>query len=278
MFKMSWRCCFYLPSWKPTPNEWTFCNRCIQSEEKERIRKFVYKKDAIASMVGRLMLRKLISEILNINYGEVGFERSAKERPILRKDLLVKYPLLDFNLSHQGDYCVCAAEINNKVGIDVMKISYTGGKSISEFFNLMRRQFTSKEWDFIELPGLEMEKLGRFYRLWCLKESYVKAIGVGISYSLQQLSFCCKSPNLQMDIVTTDTELYINNERETSWTFQETLLDKQHCVAVAINKSQKDEDFIPNFKLLTYQDLIENAEPLSEQDTLCGEEFYRKPE
>lgn len=57
MFKMtSWRGYFFLPSWKPTSNEWTFCNQCIQNEEKERIRKFVYKKDAIASMVFYLRL------------------------------------------------------------------------------------------------------------------------------------------------------------------------------------------------------------------------------
>lgn len=225
------------------------------------------------------MLRKLVSEILNLNYNEIHFERSSKEKPILCKDLHLKYPTFDFNLSHQGDYCVFAAEMDYKVGIDVMKMNYTGGKSISDFFSLMRRQFTPQEWNFIELPGLEKDKLERFYRLWCLKESYVKAIGIGIGYSLQRLSFHCKSTNLNINTINIDTELYIDGELETNWIFQETLLDKWHCVAVAINKSQVGKYCAPtNFKFFTYQDLIASAKQLSELDTLCGEEFSIKPE
>lgn len=35
-----------------------FCGQCIQSEEKDRIQRFVFKKDAKAAMVGPILKKK----------------------------------------------------------------------------------------------------------------------------------------------------------------------------------------------------------------------------
>lgn len=43
---------FNFRAWQPTRSEWMFCGQCIQSEEKDRIQRFVFKKDAKAAMVG----------------------------------------------------------------------------------------------------------------------------------------------------------------------------------------------------------------------------------
>lgn len=48
------RWAFNFMSWKPTQAEWTFCNQCIQLEERERIKKFYFQKDAKAAMVRSL--------------------------------------------------------------------------------------------------------------------------------------------------------------------------------------------------------------------------------
>ena len=39
-------------------------------------------------------------------------------------------------------------------------------QSLPELFHLMRRQFTSVEWEYIKHPQEEFEQLSRFYRLW----------------------------------------------------------------------------------------------------------------
>ena len=39
-------------------------------------------------------------------------------------------------------------------------------QSLPELFHLMRRQFTSVEWEYIKYPQEEFEQLSRFYRLW----------------------------------------------------------------------------------------------------------------
>lgn len=43
---------FNFRAWQPTRSEWMFCGQCIQSKEKDRIQRFVFKKDAKAAMVG----------------------------------------------------------------------------------------------------------------------------------------------------------------------------------------------------------------------------------
>ncbi len=99
----------------------------------------------------------------------------------------------DFNVSHQGSFVVLAAERDDRrsdgaplqVGVDVMKLT-SPQEDLNRFFRLMRRQFTSAEWEQIRR---EEEQLKTFYRHWCLKESFVKADGRGLNWELQRLSF-----------------------------------------------------------------------------------------
>jgi 4'-phosphopantetheinyl transferase len=73
-----------------------------------------------------------------------------------------------------------------------------------------------------------------FHYLQCLKESYVKAVGIGIGFSLQRLSFRIKSLQLEKGKLTRDTVLFIDGMMESSWEFQETMIDDNHCAAVAV--------------------------------------------
>ena len=79
-----------------------------------------------AALAGRLMIRKLVAEKLNIPWGNIRLQRTAKGKPVLAKDSLNPYPNFNFNISHQGDYAVLAAESELQVGIDIMKTSFPG--------------------------------------------------------------------------------------------------------------------------------------------------------
>ena len=70
--------------------------------------------------------------------------------------------------------------------------------------------------------------------LQCLKESYVKAIGVGIGFSLQRIEFHIYS-DLDRKRYTTDTRVHIDGSVQENWRFEETMLDDTHCVATALN-------------------------------------------
>ncbi|KAL1439587.1 hypothetical protein MTO96_010066 [Rhipicephalus appendiculatus] len=272
------RWAFNVRAWQPTREQWLYALRCVQPEEKERIQKFVFTKDAKASMIGRLLLRKCISELRGVPYQDINFSRNEHNRPILMQPQRTGQPF-DFNVSHQGDYAVLAAADYPSVGVDVMKTEYSGGKTIEEFFAVMKRQFTPKEWSFIEQPGTESDLLGRFYRLWCLKESFVKATGAGLTVDLQRLDFTCLTKELNQGTITSDTQLCFDGRLLSDWIFQETMLDYEHCVCTALKVGSKTTS--PDCKLFTvlsFDELTNGSHPFGLSNDSDWTQFAEKSE
>ncbi|XP_015482451.1 L-aminoadipate-semialdehyde dehydrogenase-phosphopantetheinyl transferase isoform X1 [Parus major] len=240
------RWAFPCGSWRPRRREWLLAARLVQPEEKERIGQFVFARDAKAALAGRLLMRKLISEELCIPWNEVHLQRTSKGKPFLANNLLGINSNYNFNVSHQGDYAVLAAEPELQVGIDIMKTDLPGSSSIPNFFHIMKRQFTETEWDVIKSMSNEWMQLDMFYRHWALKESFLKAIGVGIGFNLQRIEFNVSPLQLEIGKVYKETKMLLDGEKEEEWTFEETRLDDHHHVAVALGKQegfvQKDSE------------------------------------
>ena len=66
----------------------------------------------------------------------------------------------------------------------------------------------------------------------------MKAVGTGIAHNLQTLSFACKTPSLKYDEVVTDTKLYKDDICQKNWKFEESLLNENHCIAVAVQLNE----------------------------------------
>ncbi|XP_078401636.1 L-aminoadipate-semialdehyde dehydrogenase-phosphopantetheinyl transferase isoform X3 [Cetorhinus maximus] len=175
------RWAFSCGSWQPSRCEWLLAARCVQAEERERIGAFVFARDAKAAMGGRLLIRKLIAEKLKIPWNEIQLQRTTKGKPFLANPVLTTIPNFNFNISHQGDYTVLAAEPNRQVGVDVMKTNFPGTSSVTEFFRIMNRQFTDHEWKIINMAGDEWAQLDMFYRHWetMLDDNHHVAVALG---------------------------------------------------------------------------------------------------
>lgn len=119
-------------------------------------------------------------------YGVSDFElhENLYGKPELKEDQNLK-----FNLSHSGNYIVCAVG-DAQVGIDVEN-------SKKDNFDIAEKWFAEKEYQWLSETKDRQEG---FNRLWTLKESYIKMRGMGLSIPLD--SFCIipgeimsKSPN-----------------------------------------------------------------------------------
>ncbi|XP_071786813.1 L-aminoadipate-semialdehyde dehydrogenase-phosphopantetheinyl transferase-like [Asterias amurensis] len=279
------RWAFRFGAWNPTQAEWTLASRCIQQEEKERIGQFVFTKDGKASMAGRLLLRKVITDTLNFPWKDISLARTEKGKPYLCNEFIADpefFPNFNFNASHQGDFTVLAAEPEFSCGIDVMKVESRGTPDIPEFFRIMTKQFTPHEWTVVKAEGTEWKQLEMFYRFWCLKESYIKAIGIGLGFNLQRIEFHPKTLALQQGVVTTDTEFYLDGKLDTTWAYHESKLDDLHFVCVALKKPHgvSDDITVPPtvFKELKFPELVSSAEPLLPEDASYWETFNKKEE
>jgi len=147
----------------------------IDVEKKYKINKFINKKDKIRSLISEILIRNIIFENLNINNRDIIFEKNEQEKPHLRG-----YPNFNFNLSHSGDFVVCAID-NKPIGIDIEKIESIDHKGIAQSF------FSKDEYDFISKGDLQAQ-VDKFYEIWTLKESYIKADGRGLTIPLKSFS------------------------------------------------------------------------------------------
>ena len=269
---------FDISKWKPSRSEWTVALGCLPDEERQRISKFWFKRDAKASMAGQLMLRKLIRETLEVEDGCFQLQRTDRGKPYLAHP--PNFPL-NFNVSHQGSYTALAASPCKWVGIDVMRVDTERfampncSAKIDDFFHTMRRQFTTGEWANIRVGSLE-DQLLRFYRHWCLKESYVKAVGTGIAVDLQKIDFQVMHHNLEEAVASTTVK--IDGFPADDWCFEEQLLDDRHCVCVALNPAFGQKESVARFQSIEASDLISENTPLSPVDPQWAVQFDAKEE
>lgn len=120
-------------------------------------------QDAFNYVLGKLMLKRGLEEIgLDNDLEKIRFNKN--EKPILDQ--------VFFNISHSGNYVVCAITQAGEIGIDIEQ-----PRSISlEDFEM---NFTKKEWGSITTHPFPLKK---FYWYWVRKESIIKALGVNLSY------------------------------------------------------------------------------------------------
>ncbi|KAL0973439.1 hypothetical protein UPYG_G00203640 [Umbra pygmaea] len=280
------RWAFRCGSWTPTRSEWLLATRCVQREEKERIGRFVFTKDAKSAMAGRLLLRRLVCEKMGVPWEKICLERTPRGKPYLASPACYTPEARDwsFNLSHQGDYAVLAAEQGLQVGVDVMKTTMPGSSSVPDFFRIMTRQFTEHEWSVIHGAGSEWKQLTMFYRHWALKESFIKAIETGLGFNLQRAEFHLTAELMAEGKVCSQTKMHLDGEVEDGWIFEESLLDADHHVAVALGPGVESalapapSGLPPSFTFLSLSDLISMATPLSEEDSAYWESFQKKAE
>jgi 4'-phosphopantetheinyl transferase len=94
-------------------------------------------------------------------------------------------PNLEFNVSHSEEVALYGITRASKIGVDIEKI-----RAIDDAEKIAQRFFLPREslWLSKLAPA---EKEAAFFSLWTCKEAYLKAIGEGLAFGLDQfeLSF-----------------------------------------------------------------------------------------
>lgn len=159
----------------PFLEESTFFSQLNKVEE-ERRRKILSgnnEKVRLRSLTAGSLLHEALCRELKIAAHKQGpFEVAYTEagKPYLPAD-----PKLHFNLSHSGAY-VCCAVSNEPVGVDIQQLT-----KIKE--GMAERFFTEKDNQRLSvLRGEEKKQL--FFRMWSIKESYLKFTGKGMAAGL----------------------------------------------------------------------------------------------
>ncbi|KAL6640741.1 hypothetical protein ACP70R_021864 [Stipagrostis hirtigluma subsp. patula] len=150
--------------------------------------------------------------------------RTVEGKPYLQ-DRNATFPNFNFNASHQGDYVGIASEPLCLVGMDIVFISKPQGETVTEFISNFSSYLTDHEWDCVVRAGMPDEVLTEFYRYWCLKEAFVKAIGSGVGFGLHRLEF--------HHVHWTNICIHIDGKESRKWRFRLFKLDEMHLASIA---------------------------------------------
>ncbi|MEK4444263.1 MULTISPECIES: 4'-phosphopantetheinyl transferase family protein [unclassified Niallia] len=146
----------------------------LSEERKKRILRLRQIPDRIRGVVAETLVRTLIIHRLNIDNNDITLCINNFGKPYLKE-----YPEFQFNISHSGDYVLCAIS-DRPVGIDIEEIKDIDLKIADRFF-------TNSEINYINQATNE-NRIKRFYSIWTAKESYIKFIGEGMSIPLNSFT------------------------------------------------------------------------------------------
>ncbi len=153
-----------------TPEHQRRCARLLPVAMRATLERYVRSRDREAYLLGRLALLDLLRErghgddcLHRLDYAERG-------KPC--------FPGAELNISHSGDYVLCAVGDGGPLGIDVERVRPL---DVSE----LERFFSPSQWRSI-LAAADPRR--QFFVLWTQLESVLKADGGGLSTAAAEIS------------------------------------------------------------------------------------------
>jgi 4'-phosphopantetheinyl transferase len=196
----------------------------LSPEEKARRDRFFQERDRHQHLIARALVRCTLSQYADVPPEAWTFTPNRYGRPEISGPIDTP---LRFNLSHTHGLVVIAVAWNREIGVDVENVERQG-----EYVQLAHRFFAPSEAAHVaSLPAEQQREV--FFDYWTLKESYIKARGMGLALPLEQFAFRLAEP------VTISFSGSIQDDSST-WLFRRLRLSEQHKAALAMRCGEKE--------------------------------------
>lgn len=200
----------------------------LSDEERERCDRFHFPEDGHRYLVSHAMLRHVLSGYTGLTPAALLFSRSAHGRPEIDNSEMSG---IRFNLTHTHGLAACIVTRNHDCGIDAEKLV-----SRHNMTGIAQRMFSANE--CLQLEPLRGAALSEaFFSRWVLREAFVKAKGIGISYPTRKLYFDIGDD--QTIRVSFDPDL---EEDDSEWQFRLLRPTGEHITAIALRR-ERTADF-----------------------------------
>ena len=188
----------------------------LSSDERARHDRYYFEKDRRLFRVAHDLTRRVLGRLLDRTPESLTFTKNEHGRPA------VEDADVHFNLSHTGGLVALAVTGGGyEVGVDVERRE---GRRVEGA--LARTCFEPRELQgFLDQPS-RPEQIERFYRLWTLKEAYMKGRGLGFHLPLKRFAF---------DLEREPIGLWVDEAHDDGlpWTFWQDLPTEEHALALA---------------------------------------------
>jgi 4'-phosphopantetheinyl transferase len=200
----------------------------LSADERERQQRFRFARDRHRHVVTRALVRTLLSRYAAVDPRAWVFRTNRHGRPEIARPRGV--PALRFNVSHTSGMIVCGLALGRDVGVDVEDTTRR-----SSTIAIADRYFSPAEVaDLRAVPPARQR--AAFWEYWTLKESYIKARGMGLALPLGRFSFHLGDPGAIR--ISFDPRL---PDDPASWQFRVFRPNARHVVAVAFRRQAGEE-------------------------------------
>jgi 4'-phosphopantetheinyl transferase len=186
--------------------------------------KFGFIQGVQRKILGDALMRMAVWQNFGVNPDDLNIALGKSGKPFLQS-----HPTIHFNISHSGHWVVVAVS-GSRVGIDVERV-----KKVN--LGIAERFFSEREKDkLFALPAAMQTDY--FFDLWTLKESFLKAIGTGLTKSLK--SFTVE--------ISDDRILLLDNTEKTGLLMKQLKIESGYKMAVCSDRELVDEK-LHNFQI-----------------------------
>ena len=148
----------------------------ISTEKRSKVLRRRKRMDARGILVSDILIRSLLIKRYGLKNEQIKFEYNQNLKP--------RIPQLSdfhFSVSHSGQWVLTAAGAS-PLGADIERVAPS-----ADLLDLAMKYFRWTEYEFL-VSKPEDEIVDRFFELWTLKESFVKAIGEGLRVPLDSFA------------------------------------------------------------------------------------------
>lgn len=175
--------------------------RHMPLERQQKITRHKQENDRLRSLGAGIVLHVILRQY-GLDSASVKFEYGANG-----KACVAGRPDIHFNLTHSGNYAAGICGVS-PVGIDVETIGKMNERTAKRFFH-------DREYQYLETAEDPQEKCQRFFRLWVLKESFMKVTGLGMKLPLNAFEIRIQGENIEV----------VQNVDEKQYYFKEFVLE-----------------------------------------------------
>lgn len=181
-------CTIDLWSWSldEPPETGVIPSKTLSEDELARASRFVFERDRQRFICGRHKLRDILATYIGSTPQALRFKYTASEKPEIDPQWQQNAPY--FNLSHSGPLAMLAVSADTELGVDIEQLRPIEPNVAEQFFSACEQD---------ALARLEGENwINGFYRLWTLKEAFLKAKGEGLLVGLDSfdIAFSADQP------------------------------------------------------------------------------------
>ena len=194
----------------------------LSADEQARANRFKVDRKYREYIVSRGLLRRILGLTLNRDPAALVFAYTEHDKPVL--DLDWRGVPVCFNVSHSHELTLIAVTLNHLIGIDVEHI-----RRNVDFKKLASRFFSSQEARNLE-TYTDNAIAQAFFSCWTRKEAFVKAVGDGIAFGLNEFTVSVDPSDKEVSLTT-----HWDQDEAKNWSLLNLRAAPGYIAALAVN-------------------------------------------